>query len=632
MSEPVKRTDRAVLIKAAAQAHATGRLDEAENIAQGLLETQSTDLEALLILGIVQAKRDDFAQAAITLRRVLDLEPASFDAAFWLSIVMRRQGRFSEAFAMARLAVDRDGKSEHALNQLGMCSLDIGEGEAAVACFRRAIDLAPRLAPLFDNLGRALQAVGRNREAIVAYRQVLAIGPIRPGGLLRLGDACMMEPEPAEAAKCATAVLRMDPNSAPANLLLARALIADGQVAEGAKFALKAMELAPGNAVPAAYYGRALQSLGQIAEADDQFKRSIELEPRQGFAYHALVHNHKVTEAERPMVEKMAELVQDTRLPRREIIQLEYGLGKAFEDLGEFGIAMSHFDEANRIDHELKVGVAPFEKEQLAGTAAFLIDAFDAGFIARNQIGGSESEAPIFVVGMMRSGTTLAEQILSSHPDIGGAGELLFWPEHAGYSEKLVAHGRSDDPALDFPRLKRLASDYLELLALTAPGKLRVVDKMNTNYLLLGLLQIAFPNARIVHMQRHPVDTCISIWATPVAKDVDLCGDKENVVFAYRQYLRIMEHWRSVLPANRFLDVQYEELVADQERVTRAMIEFCGMPWDDACLKPQDNIRSVKTPSVWQVRQPVYKTSTQRWRKYDSCLGAFAGLLEHSEC
>ena len=224
----------------------------------------------------------------------------------------------------------------------------------------------------------------------------------------------------------------------------------------------------------------------------------------------------------------------------------------------------------------------------------------------------------------MRSGTTLAEQILSSHPEVGGAGELLFWPENAGSSEKVF------DPngELDTTRLQNLTRDYLDLLGRLAPGKPHVVDKMNTNYLLLGLLHVALPDARVIHMRRHPVDTCLSIWATPVARDVDLCGDKGNVVFAYRQYLRVMAHWRSMLPADRLLDVQYEELVSDREAVTRRMVEFCGLDWDEACMRPEENVRSVKTPSVWQVRQPVYKTSMARWKKYEPWLGPFAELFD----
>lgn len=590
------RNERNELIGAAVQANASGKVDEAERL----------------------------------LRRALELDTSSFEAAFWLSLVLRRKGCRPEALEMARQAVSREAKSEHALNQLGMCLLDAGIAEEAAECFKGAIEIAPNVGPFYENLGQALQALGRHSEAISALRHALAIGPVRPGILLRLGDAYMNEPNPQGAAQCAKSVLQIDQHSAAANLLYARALIADGQVSEGAKLAKQAMSLAPQSAVPVAYYGRALQSLGQIAEAEIQFKRSIQLDSRQGFAYHALVHNHKVTESERPLIEAMATLAKDPGLPLRETVQLEYGLGKALEDLGDYEAAMAHFDSANHIDHTLKVGVAPFNRDQLRETADFLIETFTAEFISDRQFEVPRGDMPLFVVGMMRSGTTLAEQILSSHPNIGGVGEQLFWPENAGSSIKIFESAApGSKPILDAMRLRRLANSYVDLLNKLSPDCVRVVDKMNTNYLLLGILSIAFPAARIIHMNRHPVDTCISIWATPVANEIDLCADKENLVFAYREYLRVMEHWREVISPERLLDVQYEELVSDQERVTRRMVEFCGVPWNDACLKPQDNIRSVKTPSVWQVRQPMYKTSMQRWRKYESCLGAFAQLLDH---
>jgi tetratricopeptide (TPR) repeat protein len=613
-------------IQDAVKAHSEGRVSDAEAIAREILETCPDDIEALVVLGIAAVKKNDPDSAVQVLRRAIELDPASVDAHFWLATVLRQQGQAAHALSAAKRSADLNPANEHAQSLAGMCLLDLNQPAEAMTRFQLAISSNPRIGTFYDGLGRALQSLGRNSEAIQAFQQVLAIGPVRSAALFRLGDALMLEPNPRAAERCARSILQMEPGSVQGNLLLARALIGDGRVAEGAEFALKASRLAPANAVPVAYYGRALQSLGRIAEADEQFKRSIELEPRQGFAYHALIHNHKVKEDERALVSKMQALTHDPGLPRREIIQLEYALGKAHEDLGDYEPAMLHFDEANRIDHELKVGVAPFRKEQLLETANFLIDTFDSEFFERNRGLGSDSNLPIFVVGMMRSGTTLTEQILSSHPEVGGAGELLFWPDNAGSSEKLFGSSGAQSP-LDANRLTGMIAAYLDLLRQVAPGKSRVVDKMNTNYLLLGLLYIAFPNARVVHMRRHPVDTCLSIWATPVANGIDLCGEKGNVVFAYQQYLRVMAHWRRVLPADWLLDVQYEDLVTDRDRVTRQMVDFCGLPWDDACMKPEENVRSVKTPSVWQVRQPVYKTSMERWRKYEPWLGPFAELF-----
>jgi tetratricopeptide (TPR) repeat protein len=610
------------LLTRALAANGADRLDDAASLVGQILRLNPNHAEATLLLGIVDLKKNQLSSSIATLTQAVNLDPNSSDAAFWLSNAYRKQRNFDLAVQFAQRAVHLEPDSEHAQNHLGMCLLDAGRSTEAVDAFLKATEIQPRTGGFFDNLGRALQACGRNGEATAAYERALKIGPVTPGALYRLGDVYMSEPNVDAAAGCARAILRINPNSAPGNLLLARALIGAGKVQEGAEYAQIAMRLAPGNAVPVAYYGRALQSLGDIAEADEQFKRSIELEPHQGFAYYALVHNHKVKPEERPMVDKMLELTVSQSLPFRETIQLEYGLGKSLEDLGDYESAMRHFDKANELDTRLKVGVAPFQKSDLEETARFLITTFDQEFVTKNAADGDRTQLPIFVIGMMRSGTTLAEQILSSHPEVGGAGEQLFWPENAGSGHKLFgARG------FDAPRLKALSKEYLELLESIAPNQARVVDKMNTNYLLLGLLHIAYPNARIVHMKRHPVDTCLSIWATPVARDVNLCASKDNIVFAYQQYLQIMEHWRAILPKGRLLDVQYEELVSDQESVTRQMVEFCELEWSDACLKPEQNRRAVKTPSVWQVRQPVYKTSMERWRKYEPWLGDFSRLL-----
>ncbi len=620
------------LIAAASKAQTSGRLGEAESLITRALRSSPDDREALLLAGIIGVQQNNPATALPPLSKLLELEPGSYDAPFWLSMIMRKHGRRIDALDMARRAVTQDARNEYALNQLGLCCLDLNLREEAVTAFGQACSLVPNGTQFFENLGRALQSLSRTEDAVAAYQRALGIGPLRIPCLYQLGDCYMVLLNAPAAAGCAQAILKINPQSVHGNLLLAQALIADGDVAQGATYALKTMELAPGNAVPVAYYGRALQSLGKISEAEEQFKRSIELEPQQGFGYFSLVHNHKVTEAERPLVEVMRQVAKNPDLPPQEHIQLQYGLGKVLEDLGEYQEAISHFDEANRLDHELKEGVAPFDRDQLKATADFIIKTFTRKFFAQHNeagLSGPDGDLPIFVVGMMRSGTTLAEQIISSHPDVGGAGEQIFWPSRAGSGERMFDFSLEAQP-LNSPLLLSLAKEYIVLLKKIAPGNRRVVDKMNTNYLLLGLLHLAFPEARIVHMCRHPVDTCISIWATPVAIGIDLCASRENIVFAYEQYLRIMAHYRQVLPSNRLLDVQYEELVSNQEKLTRQMVEFCGLPWDEACMRPESNERSVKTPSVWQVRQPVYKTSTARWRKYEPWLGAFASLFEYS--
>ena len=222
---------------------------------------------------------------------------------------------------------------------------------------------------------------------------------------------------------------------------------------------------------------------------------------------------------------------------------------------------------------------------------------------------------------MMRSGTTLVEQILSSHSQIGASGENRFWPLNR--PALFGSSGRTLKPS-DLPGFGRR---YVEALRKVVPSDKHVTDKMPANYEMLGAIHVALPNARIIHMKRNPVDTCISIYATPNRVPIDYAYDRENIVFAYEQYLRLMEHWRTVLPANRFLEVNYEDIVQDRETQARKMLDLIGLDWDEALMHHEQNQRNVITPSLWQVRQPIYTSSVERWRRYEPWLGAFKKLM-----
>ncbi|MDR3688141.1 MAG: sulfotransferase [Fimbriimonas sp.] len=612
------------LFAKATRANAAGKLDEAIQALHQLLAQSPSNTEAMLLYAIVHFRTNDITTSCETLQQVVQLDPHSSDACFWLSASLRKLGRSFEALDWAKRALELGQPAEHALNQVGMCLLDLDKGDQAVSVFQQALEKSPNAGPILENLGRALQSVGRYQEAVRAYRRAISVGPMRAGLLLRLGDAYLLASNAQGAVQTAQSVLQMEPDSAAGNLLMARALIEDGRGAQALPYSKRAAELEPESSIAASYHGRALQSSGKLVGADEMFRRSIELEPHQGFAYHALIHNRKVTDLERPLIRDMDGLCRDPEMGSAHKLLLHYALGKALEDLGQFEPAMGHYDEANRIDHALKAGRVEFSKDRIVETTDFLIETFTREFLDRNLGVGFTNELPIFVVGMMRSGTTLAEQILSSHSKIGGVGEQIFWSDNAGTREKVF----NGADAVDTQRIAKLCRTYLNRLETMAPGFARVVDKLPTNYLLLGVLRLALPNARIIHMRRHPVDTCISIWANPLTPELTFGGDRANLVSAYLEYLRLMSHWRTVLPADRLFEVHYEDLVYDQERWSRNMIEFCGLEWEEACLRPQDNPNTVRTPSVWQVRQPIYRTSTERWRKFETCLGAFSELMD----
>jgi len=233
----------------------------------------------------------------------------------------------------------------------------------------------------------------------------------------------------------------------------------------------------------------------------------------------------------------------------------------------------------------------------------------------------SDSEVPVVVVGMMRSGTTLVEQILSSHADVLPAGEQRFWA--LNWQRAFAGENGGFLPR----RAAQVGREYLGKLVTMYPDAPRITDKMPGNYLVAGLIHFALPNARIIHMRRHPVDTCISIYGTFNRAHVEFAHNRENIVFAYQQYQRLMDHWRSVLPPSRFLEVDYEQLVSDRLDVARELVKFLGLEWDEAVLHHEKNVHAVSTPSAWQVRQPVYTSSVERWRRFEPWLGAFAELL-----
>jgi Sulfotransferase family len=298
-------------------------------------------------------------------------------------------------------------------------------------------------------------------------------------------------------------------------------------------------------------------------------------------------------------------------------MKLEYALGKACDDLKDYASAIGHFDAANRIDK----GVTSYDRTQQAARVEQLIERYTPEYFARHAALGVADPTPVFVLGMPRSGTTLVEQIVSSHPLVAGGGEREYWVRSGLAWEQSGADGLTEAV------IHRLAADYLAELRRVAPHATRVTDKLPYNFLWIGLIHLALPNARIIHCRRHPVDTCLSIYFAHFARRANFGSDRGDLAWEYRQYERLMAHWRAVLSADRLLDVDYETLVADQEAGTRRLIEFSGLEWDDACLRPESNRRVVMTASSWQARQPVYRSSVARWRNYEKWLGELRELL-----
>ena len=461
--------------------------------------------------------------------------------------------------------------------------------------------------------GLALETQGRDDEAIEAYRVAAAVGRV-PEAMSRLGHL-FAKRGLSGAASDAYRAAAANGEDADRRLDLVRALMIEGKAADAEREARRAVELDPRSAYGFWLLGRILTEGGRFAEARAALEEAIVLDPKLGGAYYDLVRIVAIGQADRALVERMLSVIpRVTGTDQR--IRIHLALGKAFEDLGEFGSAMRHFEEANRI----KEALGRFDRTAFARRIDGLIERFTPEFIAAHVAGGDDSDLPIMIVGMPRSGTTLVEQILSSHDRIAGGGEMQFWTQHG----PLFDSARDNASIAEIQR--RAAEDCLTMLRSVAPGAARVADKDPFNFLWAGAIHLAFPRALIIHCRRDPVDTCLSVFSTYFRWRPDFSTGGDDLVFYYRQYLRLMAHWRATLPFQRFVEVDYETLVANPEGESRRLVAASGLDWQPQCLRPQDNPRIVRSASRWQARQPIYSGAVGRWKRYEPWIGAFREL------
>ncbi|WP_224544148.1 tetratricopeptide repeat-containing sulfotransferase family protein [Mesorhizobium sp. CA16] len=358
---------------------------------------------------------------------------------------------------------------------------------------------------------------------------------------------------------------------------------------------------------------RALASLGRMDEAAVHLKEAIERRIAVPAAYSALVQTRKFTEEPPELAAILAEL-RDPAHGAEGAAALHHAAGKLLNDLRRYREAMDHFKKGNQ------AGGHKFDLENYRRWVDVMIETFTPELVASMAAHGNPSEVPVFVVGMPRSGTTLTEQICASHPGVHGAGELS---KLSRMANGIGLKGNSDidlgkSIATITPELtKTLAVEHLAYLRERAPDSLRIVDKMPQNFELIGLIGILFPNARIIHCRRDAIDNCVSCFVLQFNEAHSYSADLRTLGLYYREYDRLMRHWNKVFPG-RIFENRYETLIENQEAQSRRLIDYLGLPWDDACLRFFDKDRSVNTYSLWQVRQPIYKSSVKRWKNYES--------------
>jgi tetratricopeptide (TPR) repeat protein len=556
------------------------------------LDSMDSPVDLLLAEAMRALQARQPAAAIAPLREAAARRPADARIAHDLGLALLETGACADAVAALRQAVAADPGDANAFFRLGIALEQSGDAAAAVAAYDRATTLRPALPEAWFRAGALVHAMGRREAAIGCFRRAA-----ETGGKTRFG-----------------------------RLGAARALVTEARDAEAERVLRKAVAVDPGNALAHDLLGNLLAEAGRFEEAHACFLRAVALAPLLAGSYYDLVRCRPVTAADRALLAQMEAALATPGLEAGQRQRVHLALGKAMDDLDDPEGAMRHFDAADA----LRPGSAAFDAtafDEEVGriiarcTPAALAGA--AGLDAAGAAGAADAAdaAPILIIGMPRSGTTLVEQILSSHPAVRPGGELNFW------NERGAAWHRTAPADTDAAFLRRAATDYLRVLRGIGRAPARVTDKMPFNFLWAGLVHLALPRAVFVHCRRSAIDTALSIHQTLFHPDLAFPTGGAALVGYLRSHARLAAHWRAVLPPGRYIEVEYERLVRDPEPEIRRIVAGCGLPWNDACLRPHLNPHAVRTPSKWQTRQPINAGSVQRWRRYEPFLGALGELL-----
>jgi tetratricopeptide (TPR) repeat protein len=610
--------DAEALNSAANALRALGRAQESIALYQRALGINSRFAEAQNNLGNAYLELGQCAEATACYRLALELQPQSAHLHCNLGNALRQLGQFDEAVEASRHAIALEPRLAPAHLNLGVSLTVLGQREQAVASYRQAIALNPGYSEALENLANTLRDLGQRREALDLYRQGVELQPQRAESHCNLGNALFELRQLEEALASFERALALRADYPAAHLGLAATLRMLDRAAEAEASCSAALAIDREHPEALVLLGELQADRGRFTEAREQFERAIARDPRFAPAYCSVAAHRRMTGTDQAWLADVQALLSSP-LPLRDEVSLRYALGKYWDDVGNYDEAFVSYRQANELSKRYGWG---YDHARLAARVDRIIDTLTGTRLRALQAYGLPSELPVFIIGMPRSGTSLSEQILASHQAVFGAGEVRHWDgaytalERAGYPE----HNTGAD-------LARLARDYLERVKARAGAALRVIDKMPANFLYAGLIHAAFPGARFIQMKRHPIDTCLSIYFQDFYSVGPYVNDLGNIAHYYGEYLRIMRHWRTVLPAVSLLEVPYESLIADQEGWTRRMLEFIGLPWDPRCLEFERADRVVITASRWQVRQGITTASAGRWRNYEKYVAPLQHLV-----
>ena len=674
-------------IERARSAWAAGRAEEAEMLCRQVLSIWPGQTDATYLLGLMAYTFGNLDLAVAHVRQACQAPraPAVYLSDF--AEMLRQKGLLAEAEQAGRRAIALDPNAPGAWNNLGIVLQEALKLDESRLCLERALELEPDNAQTLNNLGNTLKRLGDAAEAEKRWAAALALAPDYAEVYSNLSNLLLDQGEYDRAEKSARHAIALSPGLFDAYINLAAVHTARHGHAEAAQVLDALIAFAPAHPRALAAKALALKELDRLDEALETAKRAALASPESPEPHNALGQVYQamgrfepalaayeraaalpgpaqmdavanigglhmefgrkaealkaMEEAARafpdapgilfsqtdlrrfapgdPLIGRMQALLARDGISAADRATLHFGLGKAFLDIGDSAEAFRHYDEGNR----LKRATFAYDPDANERWMAGIAETFTAGFLDAAAGAGARSSLPVFVVGMPRSGTTLIEQILASHPLVHGAGELRTLHALIGAIEGFPASFAGLPPG----RMKALGDAYVAHVAPMAAGRRHVVDKMPSNFLLCGAILAVLPDAKIIHSRRDPVDTCLSCYTKLFAGEQAFTYDQTELGRFHRAYQALMAHWRAVLPASRFLEIDYEAVVDDTEGQARRMLEFLGLPWDERLLRFHETERPVRTASVNQVREPIYRTSAGRWKKHAAQLGPLLDAL-----
>lgn len=538
---------------------------------------------------------------------------------------LKASGRLAEAESVLRRIVETDPGCHPAWHMLGLLAYEVGKLPLAAELVAYAARLDDGI-PLYQrNLGELRRRTGRLDEAVSACKRATALAPGDLDAHYNLGLALTDKAEWDEAILAYRSALALAPGHGLSWNNLGAALEKKGDMAGAEAAYARAVELDPAHHEAQNNLGAIYSEQGRLDEARRCFEASIAANPDFIEPHFNLSALKTYREGDPHLQYLERNLARAATMPEPARIRYWFALGKAREDAGRYDEAFSAYAEGNRLKHASQ----PCDEARADELLERIVTVFDRDFFeARRAMRGCD-KTPIFIVGMPRSGTTLLEQILSSHPAIHGAGELMDLNEVIMDAPKR-ANRRFPDfvPDLGADDFRRMGEAYTERVWKLAPDAAFITDKMPANFFHIGMIRMMLPGAKIIHAMRDPMDSCFSNYARLFNDTMEFAYDLGTLGRYYARYITLMRHWHNVLPQGAILDLRYEDMVADTEGQARRILEYVGLPWDDNCLAFHLNKRHVKTASVAQVRQPIYQTSVARWQRFGKHLQPLLDIVQ----